>query len=178
MPRFSQAQVAFATAVTSASYSSIVATVTAPVPYGTGSGTDGVFSTTDGSAPQAFDTLELSLFGAGSDDNTGSMRVWGFYRDNNTVPLYIPELLVELDGTFSTLTGAATATIANSMRFADTLAAGSADPGRPVILEQSGTANTCIARALLDISGYAFIKFDGKKGTGTNVNAVFRMRGE
>lgn len=171
MPRFSQAQVAFATAVTSASYGTIVATVTAPATT-----TDGVFSTTDGTAPETFDTLELSLFGAGSDNNTGSMRVWGFYRDNNTIPLYVPELLVELDGTFSALTGAATATITNSMRFADTLTLATADPGRPVIIEKSATADTCIARALLDISGYSFIKFDGKKGTGTNVNAVFRMR--
>lgn len=163
-------QAALTTADTQASYEAKIATTTEP----TGDGVISIHHYYGERGPENKPTLEFCLYGAGAENATGSGRWWGWRRDDYaTLPLWVPTLLVETDGTFSTLVGIASAKVTNSMRFADTLVAGAGDPSSGAVYYQCATANTMIARCLYTLDGFEKIEFDGKKGTGTNVNSFY-----
>jgi len=173
MARIGQMQVAFSTASNAANFTAKSPTITEP----TGNGIHSVLDYSAANGPESKSVCEVIVFGTGSENNSSNMRVWGWQRDNGSVPMWIPKILVEVNATLSSFAGNAQAQVTNAMLFADVLVLGTDDPADPdTVILNSATANTSIARCQFDVSGFDKIEFDGKKGNSTNINALFHLR--
>lgn len=157
---------ALATNSTAANFASLV-----PVTTLTISGSvNGVYDL----RPQPPDNILLILFGTLTAGQTGNMRLWGWRQTGNGV--WVQTLLAELLGTATAAANkpvAATADLAATDVICDTLS-----------LVQGATANvscevvspggsSLTAHAVVDLKGSQVIQFDPKKGTGTDVNALW-----
>lgn len=162
---------AFAANSTSADFTAKIPTSTKPTGTGVFDLCDSQYGVgTNGLVPQF---LQLIPFGGNSNNETFSLRVWGWSQVVNQTALYIPQLLVELAVTFGSIDGTA---IATNMLMADTLVVtyGATDEktlGTTVI----SPANDVSASALVHLRGCQFIEFDvDLTGTGDAGNVYWR----
>lgn len=113
-------------------------------------------------------TLDIQPFGAGADDSTFSMRVWGWRKTSGT-DLWVPKCICTLDVVLSTAVGVAGEDALNTDRFADAITL-AATLGGMAILE-SVPANTP-ASAVVDVSPYELYELDFDLVTATSANAL------
>lgn len=158
---------------TSSAFTTKIPTLTEPTGAGVFKLTDPLYGVgVDGKVPAY---LQLVPFGGNDNNDTFSLRVWGWSKTGYTAtPLYIPQLLIELAVTLGSISGTA---IAANMLLADTLVVtygGTADSslGNSVI----SPANDVPANCLVDTRGCEYIEFDfDLTGTGDAANTYWRV---
>lgn len=143
---------------TASSFSATVATITEP-------SNDGVIVNANG-----YETMDLLLFGAGSDDQTFDARVIGWRSTGGGVPLWIPSVIVEVSCTLSAAVGIAGCDMINTDRFVDIV----------TINKGIGVASTVLSDAsgsmlTIDISGFAKLELTFDLTGNTNCNALVAM---
>lgn len=156
----------------------ITTSFTAKIPTATEPTGIGVFDLSDsqygvGNTSYIPSRLQVIPFGGNADDETFSLRVWGWSRVVNQTDLWIPQLLVELAVTLGNISGTA---IAANMLMADTLVATySASDEKTLGTTLITPANNVSASALIHLRGCQYIEFDvDLTGTGDAGNAYWR----
>lgn len=160
-----------ATASPSTSTSFTAKTVTATEP--TGDGVHDLFSTDYGfatvhSVPKS---LQLVPFGGNSDNETFDMQVWG-WNETYDGSLWVPQLLVQLNVTLTSLSGAALGT---NLLMADTiaLAKGAQDTSLNSLIVTSSDLGP--ASMLIHLRGVQKIEFEfDLTGTGDQAGCLWR----
>lgn len=119
--------------------------------------------------------IRVYPFGVGNENDTGSLRIWGWNRRGNDQPgqiLWLPTVLVEINYTLSAFVGVAGSPISNTNRFADTitLAATTGEPTTAAATSPRGTtevyspANDTPAYIEMRVPGCEILDFDWKQG--------------
>jgi hypothetical protein len=147
------------------------ASITDPVPTLTEPTGDGVVTLADLGASPNFGSLHFTA--VGSDNSTATAKVYLWSKVDGPVPLWVPVPVLNLDLTFSSVTGVATTPVPATERFADTIALTSGTVNESNI-DITSPANNTIARVALDVLGASKVEVRFAKGTTTSVNALFR----
>lgn len=142
---------------TDSGFAAVIPTVTEP------SG-DGVHAVLNGT-----ETLELLLFGAGSDNDAFDARIIGWNRTGEGVPLWMPVSICEVTALRSTVIGIASTVAINTDRFVDTITV-----NKGVAVAYPVTANAEPSLLVVDISGCEKWQFIGNLSAGTNMNCLYR----
>lgn len=168
---------------TTASFASLIPTVTEPLP-GANTGVYDLKGGTD-SLP---DKIKAFFIGAGADTNAIKVRLYGWnvfpYDGNPALRLWIPSIIFDITATLSTPVGIASTNVVATDRFADTLSvtldpkvvtadSGGAGSHSDTVIQTNGT-NT-IAFAIAKLYGFDKIQWDFDKNTATNANVVFQF---
>lgn len=125
----------------------------------------------DGRVPKF---LFVQPFGGNANNDTSSMRVWGWSHDVGRGSLWVPHLLVELAVTLGNIDASA---IAANMLLADTLVATySGTDEKSLGTTLISPANDLPASALVHLRGCQYIEFDFSinSGLGDAMNAFWR----
>lgn len=112
----------------------------------------------------------INPYGTDANDETFSLRLWGWSKTQDSTPLYIPTLITELAVTLGNISAAA---IGANHFMADTITVtdGAAEgPGRSVISPEGDVG----ASALIHLLGCRYIEFAFMLGTGAAMNAYWR----
>jgi hypothetical protein len=114
--------------------------------------------------------IRLIFFGTGADNATFSVRVLLWSKVGT---LWIPELILNLDGTLSAAVGVSGQVPADTHRFADTLAftASTSNPSSASIISPTSDS---LASITFDSSGAMKVEVLFNKGTATDMNALIR----
>lgn len=188
MQRTSALQKAFGTNTTEASFASIVPTLTEPVAVNIGEVGSGIFNLVPGGFGKVPDAVLVGFFGAGSDNDTFDVRLWGWDRIGSVTVEWIPRPLASFSCTVSGTTGVAGGAIVNTDRIVDTIVVNAIAP-QPFIpgvdasaaaitrgtIRIMSPANNMMAWAFVPVYGCEKIQFDFDMTGATNGNAVFRM---
>jgi hypothetical protein len=123
----------------------------------------------------AQNSIKLIPFGTGDDNTTFDMRVIGWWRHGHreSKQLWIPEILAELTATLSTSVGLAGRAVAETERFADTIAVAAAY-GAPFVAVKS-PANNTPGSVMIDLLGCQLFSFDFDLTGATAANALFTL---
>lgn len=110
--------------------------------------------------------IQIVPFGTNGNDDTFNMRVWGWSNTNDTIPVYVPQLIAQLAVVLGNISGAA---IAADTYMADTITLTYGDSTSPII----APANDLTASIILHNRGCRYIEFDwdlagAQEGTGMN----------
>lgn len=97
--------------------------------------------------------IQLMPYGVGANNNTFDMRLWGWSVTMDTVPVYIPQLLLELNVTLGNIDGTV---IAANAFLADTIAIAKGDTTSPII----SPANDTPASVLAHCRGCRYLEWD------------------
>lgn len=129
---------------------------------------DGVIDLAAGAGKTAVSSVLFRFFGAGSDDQTGSVRVYGVRRSGSA---WVYTLLFQGTFTLSTAVGVAGGPVGAAERYADTVAR---TTGVENVADQivSPTGNVA-AHLLLDAKGHQKLFVEPIVGTATSVNALW-----
>jgi hypothetical protein len=147
------------------------ASITNPIPTTTEPSGDGVFDLRQsGHASEVYNFGELLFFGAGSDDNAGTAKVYLWFQLGT---LWIPVPILNLDLTLSTAVGVAGTGLINTDRIVDIIGLTSGTVNVSANDIQSPANNTA-ARIQFDLTGAAKVEVRFAKGTATNLNAILR----
>jgi hypothetical protein len=117
-------------------------------------------------------TLRISLFGTGSNDQTVSVKVFGWIAGvaNN---LYVPQFICQVQGTLSsTLVGVTGEDVIATEMFADVL---SLTAGIATL--NQGTSDVDTAWLECDVSGYELIEVSFIVGSATDANGIWSFAG-
>lgn len=145
---------------TSNAFASVLATTTEPVL----TATHAVLNALSGMA-----TLKVLVFGAGADNATTAMRIFGWEKNENNTVLWLPTLICEVDAILSGAVGIAGAGCINTDRFADSLVNTNS---YGVVLVPTVPADH-IASVEVDITGFEKVSLIFKRTTATNTNALY-----
>lgn len=116
--------------------------------------------------------LLLMPFGAGADDETFSVRVWGWRKVAGTTVLWVPVLLCEVLCTLGTAVGVAGTAVDASHRFADVLALTTGNAN--VSVETVSPSGNLPAHFVIDAKGAAKLECTFAKGTtSAGMNALW-----
>lgn len=145
---------------------------TAPAPTGTKPSGAGVVDF--GGSPPAW--VKLVPFGAGSDNNTFTVRLigWSLAAGTAGTDLWVPHVLFESACTLSTAVGVSGGLVTDSERFADTVAAPTTNLGADdVDCHRYSPQNNTPGSALVDACGCTLFRVDAATGgSATNGNAL------
>jgi hypothetical protein len=157
---------------TSAAYPSTAITTTSPVATAT-SGIINLKHTE--STPLVINNLMLAFYGAGSDNNTYTARVWGWQQlvSDGTPTLWIPTILAEITCQLCTFTGTGSASIASTDRLCDTYALANGFNSN-VSVEVVSPANNTGGYVMIDVRGFSMVQVDFAMVTATNANCIYR----
>ncbi len=97
--------------------------------------------------------LQIIPFATDGENDTFSMRVWGWDKTNDTTPVYVPQLLAQFAVTLGSISG--TAVAANTV-MADTIVLTYGDSTTPLV----SPANDLSASVILHTRGCRYIEFD------------------
>lgn len=150
-----------ATSTTDVSFDSKIPTTTEP----TGDGVHDVQQTLTTTVPVG---VQAVFYGAGANDSTFTARLIG-WKLIGTV--WVPTVLAEIAGIYSTVVGVSGGTITDTDRLADTLTLASGYSTANCIMT-SPTGNI-VAHATVNLDGYAKIEWSLIVGTATNANCLW-----
>lgn len=122
------------------------------------------------------DFVKLLCYGAGSDNNTGSLRVYGLAPCGtaaNSALSFTHVLLGGWDFTLSTDVGVAGGVVPLAERYADTIARQAGIGEANVTDSIHSPANNLKGYILLDVRGFRYLLIDVYRGTATSVNALY-----
>ena len=122
------------------------------------------------------DFIKLVCYGAGSDNNTGSLRVYGLSPvgvAGNSSQSFTHILLGGWDFTLSTDVGVASGVVPLAERYADTIARQTGIGEANVTDSIHSPANNLKGYILLDVRGFRYLLIDVYRGTATSVNALY-----
>lgn len=181
---------AFGTNTTSSAFTSIIPTITEPTAVNPGESGSGIFNLAPGGCDSIPDAMLVYFFGAGADNDTFDVRLWGWDRIGSVqgTMLWTPSPIASFTCTLSQAVGIAAADIINTDRFVDTIVVNAIAP-QPFIpnvnatpaAEYFGTikinspANNFRGFAIVPLLGYEKIQFDFDMTGATNGNALFRF---
>ncbi len=190
MQRTSPLQKAFDVNTTSATFTSIIPTVTEPVAVTAGAIGSGIWNLVPGGRGLVADYAMVGFFGAGADNTTFDARLWGWDRigSDPATTLWMPRILASFTCTLCATVGVAGAKIINTDRLVDTLVVNAIGP-QPFLPGVNGTpaaeylgtvrvfspANEFWAWALVPLMGCEKLQFDFDMTGATNGNAAFRL---
>ena len=155
------------------SSNSTASSFTAKIPTATKPAGESVVDVFDMAIGQAVETYlpkycQVIPFGTDANNETLTMRVWGWSKESTSSGLWIPQLLLEVTVTLGNVDAAA---IADDTYMADTLAIAAGDANAAVV----SPANDTPGSFLLHLRGIQMIEFDFKTGTAASSNAYWRM---
>lgn len=157
---------------TNASFGTVKSTTTKP----TVSSTSGVFECLAGAAPGALvqNAVLLRFFGAGSNNNTGKVRVWGWSQERTTGS-WENVLLAEFAITLGNLAGAASCAIASTDLEADTITLTYGNDDVDVSIN-SNAADVRGAYARVDTQGSQLVQVETDlNSSSTSLNCLYRL---
>ena len=149
------------------------------VPIGTGGGIaagDGIMSFGDGGGYCA-NAVKLVPYGVGSNGNTFSMNVYGWYsviRSNTQPILWVPILLASFTCTLdSSCPGVGGSAIPSTSYFCNTIALVTGNQGTDVDVVSPGGSIHEIAHVVVDAKGARIVEVRfGTGGSATSCNAI------
>jgi hypothetical protein len=166
---------------TNTSYTSIVPTITEPSgDAGTAGGNSVIDLGKGGMLVQ--NGIKVVPFGAGSDTNTFSVRVWGWQKIKTSVignsDLWVPVNLGEFACTLSTPAGVDNTPVPSTNVFCDTITVtvGSTLGGEAAGENIISPANDTTASFMVDLRGYDKVQLDFTTGSSaTSCNALISL---
>lgn len=181
---------AFDVNTTSSAFTSIIPTITEPVGVNPGEVGSGIFNLSPSKRGSVPDNVLVSFFGAGSDNDTFDVRLWGWDRigSDPSTTLWVPRILATFTCTVSQMVGIAGAKVINTDRFVDTLVVNAIAPqpfmpgvSETPAAEYIGTikvfspANNFRAYAVVPLNGCEKLQFDFDMTGATSGNSLFRF---
>lgn len=126
-----------------------------------------------------FPFVRLFPFGAGSDNQTGSLQIIGWTQQGTinssgvlvTNGIWTPTVIGRADFTLSTSVGVANGLVTASGRFADTITLGTV--GASTRLESASNALNMPAHLMFNPLAFDLIQVELIVGTATSVNVLF-----
>jgi hypothetical protein len=173
------------TNTTDTSFPSRIPTITEPTGLGDAAAqtTSAVIPLTPGNGASLGSTQSnralIIPFGAGADDTTFDMRVYGWFSvkgrtggDNASKRLWIPVLLGEFNCTLSTQVGVANSWLATTDRLCDTIAIASTSANQGVSIDVVSDANNTGAHLVIDLKAAQKLEVTFDMTGATNANAL------
>jgi hypothetical protein len=167
-------------------------TLTEPVGVAIGEAASGIFNLVPGGVGKVPDAVLVSFFGAGSDNNTFDVRLWGWDSCGSVVKLWLSRPLASFTCTLSATVGVATANVINTDRIVDTITVNAVAPqmfypdvglnaADAAAAVYRGTvriyspATEFMAYAIVPLNGCEKLQFDFDMTGATNGNALLRF---
>ncbi len=116
--------------------------------------------------------LQIIPFGTNGENDTFSMRIWGWDKTDDATAVYVPQLLAQFAVVLGSIDGSTAIGVSNTFQ-ADTITLTYGDSTTPIV----SPANDLPAHAILHTRGCRYIEFDWDLAgaqEGVSMNAFWR----